>query len=137
MGKAVGIDLGVGVLVATSDGGIVEGTRPARAAERKLAETQRRVVSKQRGSNRRRKAVASLAATHRRIAHRRQDALHKVSATLVAKHGLIVHQSLAITNMKRRPKPRPDGTGAYAPTVPAPRASTDPFTTPAGEPCSP
>ncbi len=114
-GKAVGVDLGVGVLVATSDGGIVEGTRPARAAEREVARAQRRVTSKQRGSNRRRKAVASLAATHRRIANRRRDALHKVSAALVANHDLIVHESLVITNMKRRPKPRPDGTGAYEP----------------------
>ena len=101
-GKAVGIDLGVGVLVATSDGGIVEGSRPARGAEQEVARAQRRVASKQRRSNRRRKAVASLAATHRRIANRRQDALHKVSAALVADHDLIVHESLAITNMKQK-----------------------------------
>ncbi len=73
------------------------------------------MASKRRGSNRRRKAVASLVATHRRIANRRKDALDKLSATLVAENDLIVHEALAITNMKRRPKPRPNGTGAYEP----------------------
>ena len=114
-GRAVGVDLGVGVLVATSDGRTVEGTRPARAAERRLVQAQRQVASKKRGSNRRRRAVASLVATHRRIANSRKDALHKLSAALVAEHDLIVHEVLAITNMNKRPRPRPDGTGAYEP----------------------
>ena len=53
-------------------------------------------------------------AIHRKIGNQRRDFLHKLSRSLVDDHDLIVIQDLAITNMTRRPAPRPDGHGGFA-----------------------
>jgi putative transposase len=49
------------------------------------------------------------------MANRRRDFAHQVSRRLVNGHDLIVYEDLKITNMTRRPKPRPDQQGGYAP----------------------
>ena len=50
-------------------------------------------------SNNRRKAVAKLSAESRHIANRRKDSLHKTSADLVNKYGLIATEELNVKNM--------------------------------------
>jgi putative transposase len=57
--------------------------------------------------------VERVAAAHRQIRNRRTDALHKLSRRLVDAHDLIVHEELKVSNLVRRPKPRPDGAGGY------------------------
>jgi putative transposase len=114
-GREVGIDLGVSVLVATSDGALITNDRHARRAADQLARAQRELGTKQRGSQHRRRAVERVAATHRRIRNRRTDTLHQLSRRVVNDHDLIVHEQLAVANLVRRPKPRPDGNGGYAP----------------------
>jgi putative transposase len=111
----VGIDLGVGVLVATSDGVLVQSDRPGRRAQDKLTVAQLALQAKGRASNRRLGAKEAVARCHRRIANRRTDVLHKVSWALVDDYDLIVHEALAVKNMVRRPRPRPDGSGGYQP----------------------
>jgi len=114
-GKHVGIDLGVGVLVATSDGLLVEADRPAKRAQEKLATAQRALQAKVRGSNRRQRARERVGRCHRRIRNQRADTLHQLSRSLVNDYDLIVHEALRVRNMVRRPRPRPDGTGAHEP----------------------
>lgn len=113
--RAVGVDLGIDVLVATSDGLLVGNDRPGRRAAAQLARAQRDVAAKRRGSNNRKKAVERLAMAHRRVRRRRTDVLHKLSRQLVNNYGLIVHEALAVRNMTLRPAPRPDGGGGYDP----------------------
>jgi putative transposase len=114
-GGQVGIDLGVTVLVATSGGDLLTADRPAERAAARLAAAQRALATKQRGSKHRRRAVERVAEVHRRIRNCRADTLHKLSRRLVNDHDLIVHEALAVTNLVRRPKPRPDPAGGYAP----------------------
>jgi putative transposase len=114
-GREVGIDLGVNVLVATSDGTLITNDRHAERAAHHLARAQQRLATKQRGSQHRHRAVERVAAAHRRVRNRRADTLHQLSRRLVNDHDLIVHEQLTVANLVRRPKPRPDGTGGYAP----------------------
>jgi putative transposase len=114
-GREVGIDLGVQVLVATSDGALITNDRHAQRGAQRLARAQRALVTKQRGSKHRRRAVDRVAAAHRRVRNRRADTLHQLSRRLVNDHDLIVHEQLIVSNLVRRPKPRPDDAGGYAP----------------------
>ena len=114
-GQAIGIDLGVGVLVATSEGDLVENSRHGKKAAAQLAKSQQALARKKRGSRRRRNAVEAVARCHRRVANQRTDTLHKVSRMLVNENDLIVHEKLLLANMVRRPQPRPDGTGSFKP----------------------
>jgi putative transposase len=114
-GKEVGIDLGVTVLVATSDGTLITNRRHAQRAGVRLARAQRDLATKQRGSRHRRRAVERVAAAHRRVRNQRSDTLHKLSRQLVHDHDLIVHERLVVSNLVQRPKPRPDGAGTYGP----------------------
>ena len=97
----VGIDLGIASLVTTSDGEHIENPRHGRVAAERLAEAQRSLALKKRGSKRRRKAVERVAAAHRKVRNQRADHLHKLSRRLVNEHDLIVHEDLRIVNMVR------------------------------------
>jgi putative transposase len=114
-GHQVGIDLGVNVLVATSDGALITNDRHAQRAASRLARAQKDLATKQRGSRNRRRAVECVAAAHRRVRSRRADTLHQLSRRLVNDYDLIVHEQLIVSNLVRRPQPRPDGAGGYAP----------------------
>jgi putative transposase len=112
-GREVGIDLGVGAVLATSDGRLVENARFARRRQGALATAQRELATKTRGSHRRDKARDRVAAQHRKVRNQRRDFAHQVSRQLVRHYDLIVFEDLKIQNMTRRPKPRPDGEGGY------------------------
>jgi putative transposase len=114
-GRQVGLDLGVTVLVATSQGDLLAADRPAERAAARLASAQRALATKQRGSKQRRRAAEHVAEVHRHIRNRRADTLHKLSRRLVDDHDLIVYEALAVSNLVRRPKPKPDPAGGYQP----------------------
>ena len=114
-GCEVGIDLGVRVLVATSDGRLLKNAAHGRRCASRLAAAQRAVDSKLKGSKRRYRAGERVGATHRYIRNCRTNALHQLSRQLVNDYDLIVHEALQIENMVRRPKPRPDGQGGHLP----------------------
>jgi putative transposase len=114
-GRQVGLDLGVTVLVASSQGDLLAADRPAERAAARLASAQRALATKQRGSKQRRRAVERVAEVHRHIRNRRADTLHKLSRRLVDDHDLIVHEALVVSNLVRRPKPKPDPAGGYQP----------------------
>ena len=123
-GREVGVDLGVVNLVATSDGERIEGEHFGSRARDQLAQAQRKLSTKQRGSNRRRRQVEEVARLHRRVANQRGNAAHQLSRQLVNDYDLIVLEDLAITNMVRAPraKPDPDAPGAYLPNGAASKA---------------
>jgi putative transposase len=121
-GRQVGIDLGVTVLVATSDGKLLVKDRHTRRGADRLARAQRNLATKQRGSQRRRRARERVGTAHRAIRNRRADTLHQLSRRLVNDYDLIVHEQLLIPNLVRRPQPRPDRAGGYQPNGAAAKA---------------
>lgn len=116
-GAVAGIDLGIASFLTTSDGKHVPNPRPLAATADRLADAQRSLPRKRRGSNRRRKAVRKVAALHGKVRRTRLDHAHKTALALVRDHDLIVHEALTIANMTRRPKPKPDESrpGAFLP----------------------
>jgi hypothetical protein len=121
-GRAVGIDLGVCAVIATSDGQLVTEGRYGRRGAEPLASAQMALAAKQRGSKRRARAVERVARAHRQIRNQRQDLAHRLSRALVNDYDLIVHEGLEIKNMVRRPKPRPNAEGGFDPNGAAAKA---------------
>lgn len=97
----VGIDLGLNSLVATSDGETVEMPRFARKAQKAQRRRQRALARCQRGSKRRLKVKARLAAGSARIARQRRDHLHKLSRALVSRYRGIAFENLNLTGLKK------------------------------------
>jgi putative transposase len=100
-GASVGIDLGVASLVTTSNGGQVANPRHLAVTAGRLAAGQRDLARKKRGSKRRRKAVARVAALHAKVRRQRLDGAHKAALALVRAYDVIVHEDLRIANMTR------------------------------------
>ncbi len=111
-GREVGVDLGARELVATSDGALCGAPRFAAHGAQGLARAQRDLASKQRGSNRRARSVARVAAHHRKVRNQRHNHAHQLSRWLINEYDLIVIEDLSISQLVRRPRARPlaDGT---------------------------
>jgi putative transposase len=112
-GEETGIDLGLKVFLITAEGETVENPRHYRKAERKLKKAQRRVARRKKGSKRRKKAVQWLAKRHHKVRRQRTDFHHKTSLALVRVYDTIYLEDLQITNLSKRPAPKPDGNGGY------------------------
>ncbi|PZG08110.1 RNA-guided endonuclease InsQ/TnpB family protein [Nonomuraea aridisoli] len=100
-GAVAGIDLGVAALVTTSDGVHVANPRHLAATADRLAAAQRDLARKKRGSTRRLKEVARIAALCGKVGRQRVDYAHKVANALVRGYDVIVHEELRIANMTR------------------------------------
>lgn len=98
---AVGVDLGLNSLIATSDGEAIQAPRFARKAAAALRRHQRALARAKRGSNRRRKAKARLAAASARVANQRRDFAHKLSRSLADRFDLIAFENLNLAGLKR------------------------------------
>ena len=96
---SVGIDVGLKVFLADSDGNVVENPRWYRASEKTLCRKQRALCRCKKGGKRRRKAVCNVAKTHLKIARQRKDFLHKVSRRYVDTYQTIVVEDLNISGM--------------------------------------
>jgi putative transposase len=100
-GAVAGIDMGVASLVTTSGGGQVTNPRHLAATADRLADAQRDLARKKRGSKRRSKAVARVAALHAKVRRQRLDGAHKAALALVRHYDAIVHEDLPIASMTR------------------------------------
>jgi putative transposase len=70
---AIGLDMGVKVFLADSDGGMVENPRHYRRGQKRLAHALRTLCRRTKGSNRRRKAKRKGACKHLKISRQRRD----------------------------------------------------------------
>lgn len=97
--EVVGVDRGVAVTLAYSDGTMLHAPKPAslRTATRTLARCKR-------GSNGRRKAKIAFAKVHARNGDRRKDFVEKATTDLARRFDLIRIEDLRITNMVRSAK---------------------------------
>ena len=113
----VGLDLGLTTLAATSDGELIANPRHLRARARRLANTQRALSRKQKGSANRAKARIKVAVQHRKVREARADHLHKTALRLVRDNQAVYVEDLNTAGMTRRPKPKPDPDrpGAFLP----------------------
>jgi putative transposase len=113
----IGIDLGVVNQIATSDGELKKGSHFGAKAQKNLAQAQRDLATKQRGSNRRRRQVEEVVRLHRKIKNQRSNAAHQLSRQLVNDYDFIALEDLKIASMVRAPKGQPDPAqpGAYLP----------------------
>ncbi len=95
-GEVIGVDRGVAVTLAYSDGTMLHAPKPApvKQAAQALARCKR-------GSNRRHKARQRLAREHARNTDRRKDFVEKATTDLVRRFDLIRVEDLRITNMVR------------------------------------
>jgi putative transposase len=108
---AVGIDRGVAVFAALSDGTRIEPANCGKKALRALRRAQRNLARKKKGSNNRRKQVRRVARLHARVARARKDFLHKVSTRIAQNHGEVVMEKLEVRNMVGSAAGTPDQPG--------------------------
>jgi putative transposase len=100
-GECLGVDLGLKQLATCSDGTVYENQAHLRHSLRKLRRLQRTVSRRQKGSQRRAKAVKQLARAHWRIKCLRQDALHKMTTSLARRCALVGLEDLNVAGMLR------------------------------------
>lgn len=100
----LGIDLGLAVFAATSDGKTFAPLEALAAQQVRLRRYQRSVLRKRKGSANRKKAVARLGNLHRKIAHQRSDWLHKLTTELADANPVVALEDLRIKNMSASAK---------------------------------
>jgi putative transposase len=98
-GPAVGIDVGLKVFAADSEGHTVENPRPLKKATRKLRRTQRKLSRCKKGSQRRKKAARALAKEHLKVSRQRRDHAHKTARRYVDRYAVLTVEDLRVCNM--------------------------------------
>lgn len=96
---AVGVDRGVKVAVATSDGWMRDRSFVTPGEAKRLKRLQQQVARRCRGSKRRAAAKTKLAQLHARIRNRRNDFNAWTADRLTRDHGLVAFEDLKICNM--------------------------------------
>ncbi|MFF8986287.1 RNA-guided endonuclease InsQ/TnpB family protein [Streptomyces globisporus] len=104
--KAVGLDLGLTALVTLDDGEKVDPPRLLKKYGVKLADLQRSLHRKKRGSRNREKARQEIARLYALIGDVRRDALDQLTTRLVRENQVLVVEDLAIASLVRSPKGR-------------------------------
>jgi putative transposase len=102
--KAIGLDVGITSLIATSDGDKISNPKHFKQLRRKLKKAQKVLSRKQKGSKNRQKARLKVAKVHGQISDSRKDFLHKLTTQLVRENQTIVVEDLAIKNMVKNHK---------------------------------
>jgi putative transposase len=102
--KAIGLDVGITSLIATSDGDKITNPKHFKRLKKKLKREQKSLSRKQKGSRNRYKARLKVARVHRQISDSRKDFLHKLTTQLVRENQAIVVEDLAIKNMVKNHK---------------------------------
>ncbi|MGQ4270751.1 RNA-guided endonuclease InsQ/TnpB family protein [Nocardiopsis changdeensis] len=98
-GSAVGVDRGVAVAVATSDGDLFDRTFQTPKEHERERRLRRRLSRRCRGSGNRARTKAALSALTGRVRARRADFCAQTAAVLCAKNAVVVLERLRIANM--------------------------------------
>jgi putative transposase len=101
---AVGIDLGITSLIATSNGDKIANPKHFKKHRKRLNKAQKNLARKQKGSKNRGKARIKVAKIHLKISDSRKDFLHKTTTQLVRENQTIAIESLAVKNMVKNHK---------------------------------
>jgi transposase len=116
-GEVVGVDRGVTVAAALSTGELLTCPGPSETEQVRLKHLQRRLARCRRGSKRRQRVKAAIAKLHARSRDRRKDWVEKTSTDLARRFDVIRVEDLRVTQMTKRPRPKPDPgrPGSYLP----------------------
>ena len=101
--KTIGIDVGISLIVADSNGNKIKPLNLERELSR-LRLRAKQFSRKKKGSSNRAKAKARLAKVNLRIVNKRKDFLHKLSLQYAENQGIVVIEDLKIKNMIRSTK---------------------------------
>jgi len=107
-GAVVGIDRGVANTLATSDGQMIQAPALSGGEQARFLRLQQRLSRQQKGSVRRQATLDKLAVLRRRLEDRRTDWVEQTTTGLARTYDVIAVEDLRITNMVRRPAPKPD-----------------------------
>ena len=102
--NAVGIDLGITSLIATSNGDKIANPKHFKKHRKRLKKAQKNLSRKQKGSKNREKARIKVAKIHLKISDNRIFFLHKLTTQLVRENQTIAVESLAVKNLVKNPK---------------------------------
>ncbi|WP_443677924.1 RNA-guided endonuclease InsQ/TnpB family protein [Mycolicibacterium goodii] len=97
----VGVDLGVHHLAALSTGELIDNPRHHRQARRALTKAQQALSRTEKGSQRRRKACATLARRHHLLAERRATTVHGITKRLATGWSEVAIEDLNVAGMTR------------------------------------
>jgi putative transposase len=96
---AIGLDVGLSVFLADSDGGMVENPRHYRRGQKRLAHAQRTACRRKKGSHRRRKAAREVACKHLKIARQRRHHHCNVAKHYAERYSRICVEDLNVAGM--------------------------------------
>jgi putative transposase len=100
-GSAIGIDMGLKSLLATSEGSLYDNPRWLKQSLAKLRVAQRRVSRRKKRSKRWKRAVKQVTRLHEKIANQRSDHWHKLTHQLANANSLIAIEDLNLKFMTR------------------------------------
>jgi putative transposase len=103
-GAAVGLDRGVAVAVATSDGDLLQVPKPSLGQRRRMRLLQRRLARQVRGSNRSIRTRLAVGRLRGKERDRRRDWIEKTSTRLVRANDVVVLEGLQVRRMTRSAK---------------------------------
>ncbi len=95
----IGLDVGLKVFLADSEGHTVENPRFYRTSQKTLRRKQRLIARRKKGSHRRRKAAKSTAQTHLKIKRQRRDFHYQTAKRYAEQYQVIAVEHLTILNM--------------------------------------
>jgi putative transposase len=107
----IGIDRGVEVFAALSDGHHIAPINAGRKIADKLAKAQRRLARKTKYSANWRKQKAKISRLYVRVANTRKDFLHNQSLAIAKNHGIVKIERLLVQNMTGSAKGTVDNPG--------------------------
>lgn len=109
-GPVVGVDRGVNILAAVSDGRVLHPDAPFVTAgeEERARRLQRHLARQRKGSARRGRTKAKIAATSAKGRRRRQDWAAQTAHQLAEQYSVVVFEDLKVKNMTKRAAPKPD-----------------------------
>lgn len=102
--KDVGIDLGVKDSAITSDGDKFENPKALAKVEKQIKRWERIKSRRERGSNRRRMAVARVSRLHERASNIRKDFQHKATTRIVRENQAVYVEDLNVAGMMKNHK---------------------------------
>ena len=97
----IGLDMGLKVFLADSEGEVVENPRPYRRGQKRLARAQHISDRRTKGSHRRRKAKRAVAKKHLKIARQRRDFHFKTAKRYAEGYKRICVEDLNVAGMVR------------------------------------
>jgi putative transposase len=99
--EAVGVDVGILHLATLSDGKVFDNERPLRNNLERLAELQRVLARKVKGSHNYERVQAKIRQLHARIRNIRDDILHKMTTFIAKRYGFVATEDLNVKGMTK------------------------------------